>query len=73
VIELARQPPARHVPAGRLGRQQRPHALDNRGHVEEPLHAGEIDAHLVDQVLDEAQPVDLARVDADVPWCGWVG
>ena len=35
---------------------------------EQALHPGEVDAGLVDEVLDEAQPVDLApRVDPDAP------
>ena len=54
------------MPARRRVRHERPHALHDLGDVEQPLHAGEVDAPLVDQVLDEAQAVDLdPRVDAD--------
>ena len=44
---------------------QRPNPLDRFRNREQPLHARQVDAAFVDQVLDQAQPLELvARIDA---------
>ena len=58
------------LPAAGAGGQrvlvhQRTDALHDFGDLQQPLHAGQVDAQLVDEVLDEPQPLQLlAVVDA---------
>ena len=40
----------------RASLHQRPEPLHRLGNLQQPLHAGEVDAGLVDQVLDQPQP-----------------
>ena len=45
--------------------EQRPDALHHLGHAQQPLDPGQVHPFVLDQALDEAQPLDfLGRVEA---------
>src|SRR5512135_1701307 len=63
-LELALEP-ATGVRAGGRGAAEPAHPFDRIGHRQQAFDAGQVDAQLVDQVLDEPQSLQLvAGIDA---------
>jgi hypothetical protein len=56
---LRQQPPAAALRGQRAFLHQRPDPLHGLADLEQPLDAGEVDARVLDQMLDAAQPVEL--------------
>jgi hypothetical protein len=64
-IHLAQQAPPRCITLQGSGLHQRANPLHGFSHRQQLLHAGQVDARLVDQPLDEPQPLDfILRVEA---------